>query len=568
MKKSKKRVLTLICLAVIVFAIAIFCVVYFSRGKEGEIFSAENEFGQDGSNQQDDGKEENEEPESGEEAESNKEQVKEEIILESENILLANNGIGYKIDFFENGESNFEIENEEVATLLTYFDSAIIISPKKVGETNLKIKIETDKEIKVKNYKIFIMPYDENLSIMIDGYEEGKALFGGQKADGMFDFYNVSVTSCRNLTINDFSIEKSDNINIVENSYNLESGIEGGTILSFSFYIDGGSEGFIKASVENNFLNFNKPSTGEKNFSVKSYVKEIEYSISNGKNLPLTTENGYLLYLPNENYIGQMNEQGYYTYYDLKIDTTIFSVTALSQNIDLKESTSGYIISAKSEGEGKLGIVAKDGSMQSLEVLFKVERVKPKSYTLKIQEQEITYSNLGFYSLLKNLGEKTIKLEEGNFVVELYLDPIFGENNFSINNLSGSCVDLTVEEQNGKIILTFKPVEAGQTTFEIFENESKISSFSFNVEQEEIYEERDIIEFVTSEREAYFKVALESEMEQKIEFTITSESSDVECDKVSYNGKIFIRFNQPGIYYFVAENLEYGIFRTVKIIVE
>ena len=69
---------------------------------------------------------------------------------EEETILFANNGVGYVLNPFADGEFSFEVESDEVLTALPYFKSAIALSPVSVGETKLTVKIATDEKIRIK----------------------------------------------------------------------------------------------------------------------------------------------------------------------------------------------------------------------------------------------------------------------------------------------------------------------------------------------------------------------------------------------------------------------------------
>ena len=185
--------------------------------------------------------------------------------------MFANNGVGYVLNPFADGEFSFEVESDEILIALPYFKSAIALSPVSVGETKLTVKIATDEKIRIKVYNIIVLPFDEVLNIEIESLE-GKELKGGARADGSYLIYNANVVSRRNLTIEDFSIEKSDNIFIVENSVVAAKTENGGTRLSFSFYVSGGQEAKIKVFAENNFVNLLTPTIAEETYVCLLYT--------------------------------------------------------------------------------------------------------------------------------------------------------------------------------------------------------------------------------------------------------------------------------------------------------
>ena len=302
--KRKKTILAACCLFFVLCASILFCactskigtsasesgnqeeVVEIPNGEDaGTDEELPNDQGED-QNQQEEVPQRPESPDqpTGGDQSGQEEQQPEVVYEEEETILFANNGVGYVLNPFADGEFSFKVESDEVLIALPYFKSAIALSPVSVGETKLTVKIATDEKIRIKVYNIIVLPFDEVLNVEIESLG-GKELKGGTRADGSYLIYNANVVSCRNLTIEDFSMEKSDNIFIVENSVVAAKTEDGGTRLSFSFCVSGGQEAKIKVFAENNFVNLLTPTIAEETYVVSEFLREISYSLTNeGKN--------------------------------------------------------------------------------------------------------------------------------------------------------------------------------------------------------------------------------------------------------------------------------------------
>lgn len=131
----------------------------------------------------------------------------------------------------ENTEDNFEENNTE--------DDRI------ENETNPKIpekkelEFTSQQELEEKPEPIL-----DKVEICFLGNQPCKC---GAYRDGSREIYTIKITSCRKLSIENFIIEKSDNIIVVENSQVLTQ-TEKGTELCFSFYFVQNIESYMKAS--------------------------------------------------------------------------------------------------------------------------------------------------------------------------------------------------------------------------------------------------------------------------------------------------------------------------------
>ena len=499
------------------------------------------------------------------------EQQPEVVYEEEETILFANNGVGYVLNPFADGEFSFEVESDEVLTALPYFKSAIALSPVSVGETKLTVKIATDEKIRIKVYKIIVLPFDEVLNVEIESLE-GKELKGGARADGSYLIYNANVVSCRNLTIEDFSIEKSDNIFIVENSVVAEKTENGGTTLSFSFYVSGGQEAKIKVFAENNFVNLLTPTIAEETYVVSEFLSEISYSLTNEGNSPIEGENGFKLYLPTIGFEDELDQEGYYTYYNLTIDKTLFSVSTMSSNIEIVESEGGFVIYSKEEGTAHVLISAKDGSNLTENFIIETAPLLATEYVVSIGGEETIFTPEDFCYYLLGLESFEMSKDGDPFVLQILQNPIYSKTEYQIVVANGNSVDLNYEAVGGSTKLLFIPVETGTTEFNILYNGRIISSFTVDVKEKEY-------EILIENFEDEIEIDLGSSVELVITLThfgevITRPTYSISCnqsgaifDSLTYNGRVFIRFESAGEYYFTIEASGYGVSRTIKFIV-
>lgn len=499
------------------------------------------------------------------------EQQPEVVYEEEETILFANNGVGYVLNPFADGEFSFEVESEEVLIALPYFKSAIALSPVSVGETKLTVKIATDEKIRIKVYNIIVLPFDEVLNIEIESLE-GKELKGGARADGSYLIYNANVVSCRNLTIEDFSIEKSDNIFIVENSVVVEKKEDGGTTLSFSFYVSGGQEAKIKVFAENNFVNLLTPTIAEETYVVSEFLSEISYSLTNEGNSPIEGENGFKLYLPTIGFEDELDKEGYYTYYNLTIDKTLFSVSTMSSNIEIVESEGGFVIYSKEEGTARVLISAKDGSNLSESFIIETAPLLATEYVVSIGGEETIFTPEDFCYYLLGLESFEMSKDGDPFVLQILQNPIYSKTEYQIVVANGNSVDLNCETVGGSTKLSFIPVETGTTEFNILYNGRIISSFTVDVKEKEY-------EILIENFEDEIEIDLGGSVELVITLThfgevITRPIYSISCnqsgaifDGSTYKGRVFIRFESAGEYYFTIEASGYGVSRTIKFIV-
>ena len=499
------------------------------------------------------------------------EQQPEVVYEEEETILFANNGVGYVLNPFADGEFSFEVESDEVLTALPYFKSAIALSPVSVGETKLTVKIATDEKIRIKVYKIIVLPFDEVLNVEIESLE-GKELKGGARADGSYLIYNANVVSCRNLTIEDFSIEKSDNIFIVENSVVAEKTENGGTTLSFSFYVSGGQEAKIKVFAENNFVNLLTPTIAEETYVVSEFLSEISYSLTNEGKSPIEGENGFKLYLPTIGFEDELDKEGYYTYYNLTIDKTLFSVSTMSSNIEIVESEGGFVIYSKEEGTAHVLISAKDGSNLTENFIIETAPLLATEYVVSIGGEETIFTPEDFCYYLLGLESFEMSKDGDPFVLQILQNPIYSKTEYQIVVANGNSVDLNYEAVGGSTKLLFIPVETGTTEFNILYNGRIISSFTVDVKEKEY-------EILIENFEDEIEIDLGSSVELVITLThfgevITRPTYSISCnqsgaifDSLTYNGRVFIRFESAGEYYFTIEASGYGVSRTIKFIV-
>ena len=429
----------------------------------------------------------------------------------------------------------------------------------------------TDEKIRIKVYNIIVLPFDEVLNVEIEGLG-GKELKGGTRADGSYLIYNANVVSCRNLTIEDFSIEKSDNIFIVENSVVVEKKEDGGTTLSFSFYVSGGQEAKIKVFAENNFVNLLTPTIAEETYVVSEFLREISYSLTNEGKSPIEGENGFKLYLPTIGFEDELDKEGYYTYYNLTIDKTLFSVSTMSSNIEIVESEGGFVIYSKEEGTALVLISAKDGSNLSESFIIETAPLLATEYVVSIGGEETIFTPEDFCYYLLGLESFEMSKDGDPFVLQILQNPIYSKTEYQIVVANGNSVDLNYETVGGSTKLSFIPVETGTTEFNILYNGRIISSFTVDVKEKEY-------EILIENFEDEIEIDLGSSVELVITLThfgevITRPTYSISCnqsgaifDSLTYNGRVFIRFESAGEYYFTIEASGYGVSRTIKFIV-
>ena len=120
--------------------------------------------------------------------------------------------------------------------------------------------------------------------------------------------------------------------------------------------------------------------------------------------------------------------------------------------------------------------------------------------------------------------------------------------------------------------MSFIPVETGTTEFNILYNGRIISSFTVDVKEKEY-------EILIENFEDEIEIDLGSSVELVITLThfgevITRPTYSISCnqsgaifDSLTYNGRVFIRFESAGEYYFTIEASDYGVSRTIKFIV-
>ena len=453
------------------------------------------------------------------------------VYEEEETILFANNGVGYVLNPFADGEFSFEVESDEVLTALPYFKSAIALSPVSVGETKLTVKIATDEKIRIKVYNIIVLPFDEVLNVEIESLG-GKEFKGGTRADGSYLIYNANVVSCRNLTIEDFSIEKSDNIFIVENS----------------------------------------PTIAEETYVVSEFLREISYSLTNEGKSPIEGENGFKLYLPTIGFEDELDQEGYYTYYNLTIDKTLFSVSTMSSNIEIVESEGGFVIYSKEEGTARVLISAKDGSNLSESFIIETAPLLATEYVVSIGGEETIFTPEDFCYYLLGLESFEMSKDGDLFVLQILQNPIYSKTEYQIVVANGNSVDLNYETLGGSTKLSFIPVETGTTEFNILYNGRIISSFTVDVKEKEyeilIENFEDEIEIdLGSSVELVITLTHFGEVITKPIYSISCNQSGVIFDSLAYYGSVFIRFESAGEYYFTIEASGYGVSRTIKFIV-
>ncbi len=562
--KRKKTILAACCLFFVLCASILFCACTSQIGTSASESGNQEEVVEI-PNGEDSGTDEEPPNDQGED------QNPQVVYDEEETILFANNGVGYVLNPFADGEFSFEVESDEVLTALPYFKSAIALSPVSVGETKLTVKIATDEKIRIKVYNIIVLPFDEVLNVEIEGLG-GKELKGGTRADGSYLIYNANVVSCRNLTIEDFSIEKSDNIFIVENSVVVEKKEDGGTTLSFSFYVSGGQEAKIKVFAENNFVNLLTPTIAEETYVVSEFLREISYSLTNEGKSPIEGENGFKLYLPTIGFEDELDKEGYYTYYNLTIDKTLFSVSTMSSNIEIVESEGGFVIYSKEEGTALVLISAKDGSNLSESFIIETAPLLATEYVVSIGGEETIFTPEDFCYYLLGLESFEMSKDGDPFVLQILQNPIYSKTEYQIVVANGNSVDLNYETVGGSTKLSFIPVETGTTEFNILYNGRIISSFTVDVKEKEY-------EILIENFEDEIEIDLGSSVELVITLThfgevITRPTYSISCnqsgaifDSLTYNGRVFIRFESAGEYYFTIEASGYGVSRTIKFIV-
>lgn len=562
--KRKKTILAACCLFFVLCASILFCACTSQIGTSASESGNQEEVVEI-PNGEDSGTDEEPPNDQGED------QNPQVVYDEEETILFANNGVGYVLNPFADGEFSFEVESDEVLTALPYFKSAIALSPVSVGETKLTVKIATDEKIRIKVYNIIVLPFDEVLNVEIEGLG-GKELKGGTRADGSYLIYNANVVSCRNLTIEDFSIEKSDNIFIVENSVVVEKKEDGGTTLSFSFYVSGGQEAKIKVFAENNFVNLLTPTIAEETYVVSEFLREISYSLTNEGKSPIEGENGFKLYLPTIGFEDELDKEGYYTYYNLTIDKTLFSVSTMSSNIEIVESEGGFVIYSKEEGTARVLISAKDGSNLSESFIIETAPLLATEYVVSIGGEETIFTPEDFCYYLLGLESFEMSKDGDPFVLQILQNPTYSKTEYQIVVANGNSVDLNYETVGGSTKLSFIPVETGTTEFNILYNGRIISSFTVDVKEKEY-------EILIENFEDEIEIDLGSSVELVITLThfgevITRPTYSISCnqsgaifDSLTYNGRVFIRFESAGEYYFTIEASGYGVSRTIKFIV-
>ncbi len=506
----------------------------------------------------------------------------EEIYEKEENVVLAlnNDGFVFKIPFKE-GEIDLEIFDENIIKLENYIDDGSkILTPLSLGETKLKVSAKESKKVTIKIYNIMVVSYDKELEILINGSNEINNLMAGTKADGTYQIYEATVKSCRMLSDSELVVNKSDNIKIVENSLKILKQENGGSWVSFLFYVTEGDAASLQIEVKNNFFNYKEPTICEKAFAARQYVKEINYTISSQGNSPILETDSYVLYSSVPNFEEQMNLDGYYTFYDIQIDKNIFSITSNSSLLKIEETDDGYSIKANQTGIATLTIQAKDGSgvIENLTILIK--EVKAERVNLKTEQQELSFSNDEFIAFLKGIGSIEINLENGIKRVVLSKFPIYSTIDFEILPIQGISVSLEIKEDGENYIIDFVAKNKGTSSFIVkFENQ-EITQFSVNVIEQtyqiKIYEQvsdlnseiiGDVYETNKTSFNLYLKLFVNNEVDNNIIFNVACENENVIYDKLAY-GRVFIKFQEKGEYLFTFTNEEYGITKSLLIVVK
>ena len=505
---------------------------------------------------------------------------KEETFEQEENLIFALNGIGYIIQNpFPNYKINFEIENNKIVTVEKHIgENSVIVTPISVGQTKLVFSATDESNTKVKIYNIKVSSWDDEISLLIEGEENG--LKSGMKADGTYSIYDAYIESCRILSLKDFQINFSDNIKIVENTLEIKQ-LENKSVIYFSFYILHGEKASFNILILNDFANQTEPTIINKEFNVVEFVSNIDYTLYDSNNIEIEKTNNLILYCPITGFEENMNEEGYATFYKIVFDKSIYNLEMATLNtLRIIEIEEGFILVAENVGVTNARIKAKDGSGNFLIINFEVKLIKPSSFTVNLDNTIYELSKEEFIKCFTNLSNLEFDLNSGIKTIQISKNPIFSSCNFEIIKTDGSSINLNFVNENGKYIYNFIPEKEGETYFKVIFEGEVISNFKINVVKNAsriiIFESTDTenLEITDSTFKTtgnkivlYLRIIIDNVIIQNVVFDVSCANINAVFDKHTY-GRVYVEFKEKGEYLFTFTNLEYNLSKKLKIIVE
>lgn len=505
---------------------------------------------------------------------------KEETFEQEENLIFALNGIGYIIQNpFPNYKINFEIENNKIVTVEKHIgENSVIVTPISVGQTKLIFSATDESNTKVKVYNIKVSSWDDEISLLIEGEENG--LKSGMKADGGYSIYDAYIESCRILSLKDFQINFSDNIKIVENTLEIKQ-LENKSAIYFSFYILHGEKASFNILILNDFANQTGPTIINKEFNVVEFVSNIDYTLYDSNNIEIEKTNNLILYCPITGFEENMKEEGYATFYKIVFDKSIYNLEMATLNtLRIIEIEEGFILVAENVGVTSARIKAKDGSGNFLIINFEVKLIKPSSFTVNLDNTIYELSKEEFIKYFTDLSNLEFDLNSGVKTIQVSKNPIFSSCNFEIIKTDGSSINLNFVNENGKYIYNFIPEKEGETYFKVIFEGEVISNFKINVVKNAsriiILESTDTenLEITDSTFKTmgnnivlYLRIIIDNVIIQNVVFDVSCANINAVFDKHTY-GRVYVEFKEKGEYLFTFTNLEYNLSKKLKIIVE
>lgn len=124
--------------------------------------------------------------------------------------------------------------------------------------------------------------YEQALDMQI--LNQNPIFMSGQKANGEYEIYSAKISSLNSIENKNFYINKSNNLQIIEDSFSYYQENQFYYFL-FDFYLIEKGEHFLEVSVEENYLNFVTLKSDKLDFSSVNFVNSIDLEIKRANNL-------------------------------------------------------------------------------------------------------------------------------------------------------------------------------------------------------------------------------------------------------------------------------------------
>ncbi len=386
------------------------------------------------------------------------------IIKNDEEYNLYVEIIPFRIDY----EIKLEVANPEILDCSLNFCKEeqklfLKIKPNNAGQTFIKINVPMQNGFVEKQCEINIQNQEENFELSFLGE---KNFLSGKKADESYEIYSAYVKSCQNLSVENFIINKSDNIKIVENSVNIFNHNEG-TTYSFDFIIVSGKVFNLQVVASKKYDNINYIiNTGNLSYDSKEFVDDVTYQIYDSNGMLLSNESNYDLYIKNNDYENLMISDGLNIYYDLLIDPNIFDLYYDSTILDVNLNQDKIRISPLKAGKCELKIVAKDGSMFFKTITINNKIFYSKTYNININNKVTSYQLTEIEKLI--LKNNIVKLEKGEMIeIKITKDKVYAQSMFSIDLIENEIFKIERIVENDEIILRIIAKNSGESILNI-----------------------------------------------------------------------------------------------------